>query len=157
MQCSRQISIVCQFLQELKLDHEDILVAQGKAFLEVAFIKSVYTETSLSSCAKRHTRRYGHIGLFFSLLKRDNLPEGFFSAIQHVMKHLTKLRLGVSIEGENMKDTVVRDTLNKLLEAPTNTTILCSRNLLKFIDQVHHQNYPESLMIRKSTPIPSVL
>lgn len=90
--------------------------------------------------------RYGAYGLFFSLFKKDPLPDGFFTVIHHVMKHNAKLKADSAVEGETIKDSVVRDTLTRMFEVQTNSTPLALQNLRTYIETVHHQGYSETLM-----------
>ncbi|KDQ07904.1 hypothetical protein BOTBODRAFT_180257 [Botryobasidium botryosum FD-172 SS1] len=125
---SRQIVTVCSLLTSLKLNAEDVLVAQGKAFLEAAFM------------------RFSAYGLFFSLFKRDPLPAGFFTAVQAVMKDNAKAHISSAVDGETLKDSVLRDSLGRLFERRDQPISVILRNLATYVETVHHQAYSPRLI-----------
>ena len=128
-----QIDSVCQLLAELKLDPEEAIVAQGKTFLESAFV------------------RFAPIGLFSNLFRRDPLSDSFWDALYHVVRDNAKqdsLRASAarSASGrtvEPLRELIVKDTLKRMFERDRATASVIAQNLNIYVEKVFQQGWSE--------------
>ena len=83
-------------------------------------------------------------------LKQRELPPHFFDVLHDVLKDHVRMnpneKLGA--DGENLRDAVVRDIFQQILHHPNEHHVLniVTINLGRYVDVVHHQSYPSSLL-----------
>ncbi|KAF8311639.1 hypothetical protein DL93DRAFT_2168963 [Clavulina sp. PMI_390] len=130
---SRQIVAVTTVLADSDAKSDQVLVSLGKSFLDSAFNK------------------FTALGLFRSLFKKDILPADFFDVIREVLHTDAKTRLRIG--EEPLQNIVIRSVLTKMFDVRTgeedqlqDSVRHMADNLLLFVDRVHHENYPESLL-----------
>ncbi|KAG9038422.1 hypothetical protein FRB95_001279 [Tulasnella sp. JGI-2019a] len=122
---NHQIPTVAALLKDLDMAPDNLLVAQGTAFLEAAF------------------EQFQTNGLFVLLFKYP-LQNGFFE----VMKHVLSRQKGSSRDGQAMtlKEMILSDTMSKMTDRIDQNFTQILTNLQLYAEMVHHQGYSQQLM-----------
>ncbi|KZT61428.1 hypothetical protein CALCODRAFT_9999 [Calocera cornea HHB12733] len=119
---SRQINAVSDMLAALDFNSEDILVAQGKAFLTSTFL------------------RFPNSGLFVMLLKNGSASENLIKALSETLKDCSKD--GVDGQQFALKDIMER-AFYRTSHSEFNSTIA---NLYLYVDKVYTKDWPVELI-----------
>ena len=146
-----------------------MLVAQGNAFLEAAFVRLVQVtargallSNPFQVCALRIVQIVvqGQTLVMVQtecttesvpFLQRASLPDGFFQVLRPIMRGNAKLN-----PDDSLQDIIIRTTFARIFdsrEGEADRSLFESfshvaQHLQLFIEQVHHEHYPEQLMER---------
>ncbi|KAF8522278.1 hypothetical protein BU17DRAFT_44873 [Hysterangium stoloniferum] len=121
-----QIIVLTRLAASLHFNAEDPLVIHARNFVEVAFVQ------------------YEVTGLFWLLSKQGHMSEEFFTLLRHVVNNATQ----TSSQGENLRDSIIRDTLSKVAANANDRAIPdVLKNLERYVTLCHYQSYPSSLML----------
>ncbi|KAG8877254.1 hypothetical protein FRB97_003555 [Tulasnella sp. 331] len=123
---NHQIPTISTLLTDLDMASENLLVAQGTAFLEAAY------------------DQFQTNGLFVLLFKYP-LQDGFFQVMKHVLSRRTKssTRDGATM---TLKETIMSDTMSKMTDRLDQNFSQVLVSLKMYAEMVHHQGYSQQLM-----------